>query len=148
MLSLLTNKWVLAIGGSLIAAASLWATWAMGELRTQSVRVAALNARVASETQRADENARAALALVEAQQHNERVAAQVAGLRRQIDTDVRAIQERISRAPDSDDAPLSPILLDALDGLRDVYDARVADRAGEGGNPHRTEDVQAAVATP
>src|SRR5262249_31076893 len=119
-----------------IAAALLgYIGWSQMEMRALRAGVTAADALRVSETARADQNVAAVNALTAAQNHNNALAEEVAGQRATINVLVRQTQERIASAPASDDAPLAPVMLDALDGLRRIYDAAHRDPLPDGADP-------------
>lgn len=72
--------------------------------------------------------------------HNDTIAVKVADTRRQMRADVRTITQEIANAPPSDDAPLSPVMLRALEQLRALH-ARYFPAADPGGTaPLRRPD--------
>lgn len=101
-----------------------------------------LTTQLTAETQRADNNAAAVARYAAAAAHNAEIAEQVRDDRDALDRINRQIMEEIANAPDADDTRLSPVMLRALDGLRDAFDAAACRSAlRDGRNPDGANEV-------
>ena len=136
----LPNKLV-AIGLVAAALASVLG-WGWMEIRALRAETKLQAAELKSETERADRNVDALNRFIANTENNNRVAAEVRAQRQELDALARNIMEGIANAPDADDAPLSPVMLDALERLRDAYDTAHGIADGEHGDPARIEDVR------
>lgn len=116
--------------------------WSWMEIRALNAENESLGVQLAGETQRADQNAAALDRYAEATEHNNALAAEVRAQRASLRDMTRQLQERIASAPSSDDAPIAPVLLDALDGLRRIYDAAHGDPLRDDGSAAGTPEVR------
>lgn len=118
--------------GSAIAVAALLVTLGVTRDELQRERIA-----------RRDDQLRVAQRILDAVQHNEGIAQEIAALRRDIRTDTRNITTEIANAPESDDGALSPVMLLALDRLRTLYAQRVAPAADRASSVSGSADTPA-----
>lgn len=111
-------------------------------INSQAQQIELLTVERDAAAERAKTNAATLLRYEQAEANNNEVAAQVAASRRALDALAQSINQDIASAPDADDAPLSPVMLRTLDGLRDAYDAAHGSAVRDAGDPNRVEGVR------